>query len=220
MSDKSESGDELQWVRPPLQTRSQKTLHALLDATSKLLADRPFTSISVQDITKEANSSVGAFYARFPDKMAVLHALHERYVDEGRATTQAVLDPARWEAVPFPVFLAQLCAFLVDSMEEAVGIRRGTLLASVEKPIFAERTRALREATIADLAAFLATRTDEMAHDNPEHAAAFMHRLLFGTLDQRALFGPFEGETREQLARDLCRAVMGYLGVDESDPAA
>ena len=77
---------DLVWVRAPQQARSQATLGRLLDATEKLLDDRPFDELAVADICKAASSSVGAFYARFPDKTALLHVLHERLCDEARAT--------------------------------------------------------------------------------------------------------------------------------------
>ena len=68
-----------QSLREPLQDRSRRTMERLLEVTETLLNDQPFESISVQQIVRAANTSVGAFYARFRDKQALLPCLYNRY---------------------------------------------------------------------------------------------------------------------------------------------
>ena len=66
-------------VRPPLQARSQQTLERLLIAAETLLAERPWEQIGVAELCAAADTSVGAFYARFTDKDAVLDLLADAY---------------------------------------------------------------------------------------------------------------------------------------------
>ena len=66
-------------IIPPLQSRSEKTLANMLDATERLLEDRSFEEISVADIVREASCSNGSFYARFREKSSMLPALYDRY---------------------------------------------------------------------------------------------------------------------------------------------
>ena len=66
-------------LRPPKQVRSQRTLERLLAAAESLLADRPWDEIGVAELCATAETSVGAFYTRFPDKDALLDLLAERY---------------------------------------------------------------------------------------------------------------------------------------------
>jgi AcrR family transcriptional regulator len=66
-------------VRPPKQARSQRTLERLLAAAEQRLADRPWSEIGVAELCVDADTSVGAFYARFADKDALLDLLAERY---------------------------------------------------------------------------------------------------------------------------------------------
>jgi AcrR family transcriptional regulator len=73
-TDPPESG-----FRPPLQARSRRTMERVLDVTESLLEQRPFERVSVQQIVRGARTSIGAFYARFPDKQALLPLLYERY---------------------------------------------------------------------------------------------------------------------------------------------
>ena len=79
-------------LRPPEQARSQKTLERIFVATEKLLESQRFEDITVSAITKRAKSSVGAFYARFADKDALLNALDQRYTDESLAQLDTIIE--------------------------------------------------------------------------------------------------------------------------------
>ena len=74
-------------------------MRRILDATETLLAKRRFEDISIGDIVRASKSSVGAFYARFPDKDALLGCLYERFRQEQAKLTDALFDPALAERV-------------------------------------------------------------------------------------------------------------------------
>ena len=83
------AGSELRWVHPPQQVRSQATLDRILVAAEALVAEKGFEDTPVSEIVSRAGSSVGAFYARFDDKHALLHALATRFVEQAMATADA-----------------------------------------------------------------------------------------------------------------------------------
>ena len=90
----------LRWVRPPQQARSQETLHRILDAAEVLVAEKSFEDASVSEIVRRANSSVGAFYARFEDKDAVLRVLLRLLPRvRGRVPLTALVGVAAWASV-------------------------------------------------------------------------------------------------------------------------
>jgi AcrR family transcriptional regulator len=113
-------------VRPPLQERSRRTLNALLDGLDRLLRDRPFESITVLDLAREAKVSTGAFYARFASKDDLLPELYSRFQDSLRETTDHDLDPASWAALSPLERLERLAGFLCDTYQ-----RRSWLLRAV-----------------------------------------------------------------------------------------
>src|SRR5215471_17473014 len=110
---------ELVWVRPPQQARSQLTLSRILDAAEAILGEKSWEDASVAEIARRAGSSVGAFYTRFPDKDSLLAALHQRFIEEAWATSQAALDDKRWAgaAISDPSFYAR-AERLAKQMEE------------------------------------------------------------------------------------------------------
>src|SRR5579872_7327847 len=84
--------DELgfEGVHPVRQRRGQRTRDRLLDAGQRLIARRSVDALSVADIARAANCSVGSFYLRFRDKDAFFRALIAQYLAEGRAATLAL----------------------------------------------------------------------------------------------------------------------------------
>jgi len=211
----------LHWVKPPQQARSQKTLERLLDAAEELIAERGVGAVTVSEVVRRAESSVGAFYARFPDKDALLSTLQERSCAEALATSELALDPRRWESVDLGTAVFEIVKFAVTLYKE----RRGIVIAFIElaaaEPAFAARRAALETETGARLRAFLEARSDEVAHTDLNVAAQVSIRIILSTLEYGAMI--FRGESPspdrlsdERMAGELTRAVLAYLGAPQS----
>ena len=76
-----ETGAALQQVRTePIQQRSAARLSGLLDAAAAVVDEVGFDRITTAMIAERAGASIGTVYRYYPDRVAVLHALHERAV--------------------------------------------------------------------------------------------------------------------------------------------
>ena len=62
----------------PQQARSARTLEKMLAACERLLANRTFDQITMQELAQEAGISVGNLYNRFADKDALITYITER----------------------------------------------------------------------------------------------------------------------------------------------
>ena len=210
------TGPELRWVRPPQQARSQETLERLLDAAEHLVAEKGFEDTGVAEVARRAGSSVGAFYARFQDKDALLHALYERYQQEAIATTDAALEPARWADARIAEILETVVRFLVSLYREQVGLIRAFVVRAHIDPDFHARREHMLSYVNERLSALLLARRDEIAHPDPEKAAAFGLTLVFATLDNVMLFGELRSGALalgdDELALELTRTYLAYLG--------
>lgn len=80
------------WVSRPAQNRSERTFFRFLDAAEKLLSARNWHEVSVQEIVRRADASVGSFYNRFVDKTALLKCLDSRLGQECEQTVAALVD--------------------------------------------------------------------------------------------------------------------------------
>ncbi len=212
----------LRWIRPPQQARSQETLERILDAAEALVSEKGFGDTSVAEVARRAGSSVGAFYTRFRDKDGLLYQLYDRYLGQAMATADDALEPDRWEGVAIPELLHSVVHFLVQIYRERAGLIRAFVLRNHTDPEFGARQERLSHNVSSKLAALLLARRDEIGHPDPQRAAEFGLNMIFATIESAVLFG----ETRSgaftlsdaELADELVRAYLAYLGVDPTGP--
>ncbi len=210
----------LRWVKPPLQARSRKTLEKLLDAAEELIRESGATGLTVSEVVRRAGSSVGAFYARFPDKDGLFATLQQRSCDEAVATAELALDPARWESVDLGAAITEIVRFLVNISRERRGLIVAFIGLAAADVAYADR-RARVEVEIANrVLTFFRARLGEFSHSDPERAAIVTVRTLVSTLEYGAVI--FRGEPNavtlsdETLAEELARVVIAYLGIPGS----
>ena len=211
----------IEWVRTPHQDRSRRTLERLLDAAETLLQERGFDNVSVAEIAHAAESSVGAFYARFRDKNGLLNHLHERFSEEALATAESSLAPERWAEASAYEIVAAVTAFLVELHRTRSGLFRAFLLHGCTDPQFQARETRVMEAVHGRLVALLLQRRAEIGHPHPEFAVVFGMELVGGVLRERYVLGPGRPAVREPpqgMEAELIRAFASYLGV--APPAA
>lgn len=208
---------KLSWVHRPRQDRSRKTLTRLLDATEEILRARGIDAVTIPAVVQAAQSSVGSFYARFPNKAALLSTLHERACEQSVATAEAALDPARWGDVATADVVRTFIGFVVHLFRE----RRSMMLAFTTtlamEPGFAQR-RARAATEIASLVrAFLLERRASIGHPFPERAVDMSLRAVTATLEQRNAFdasGVADVAVEDaMLVEELSRLVLRYLDV-------
>lgn len=212
----------LRWIRPPRQARSQETLGRILDAAEALVTEKGFEDATVAEVVGRAGSSVGAFYTRFHDKDGLLYALYERYLEQAIATADDALDPARWERAGVAEILGSVVRFLVSIYREQGGLIRAFVLRNQSDLEFRARQERLSHYVSEKLSALLLARSSEITHPDPPAAASFGLAMTFATIESAVLFGETRSSTLtlsdDQLAAELSRAYLAYLGVDAAAP--
>jgi AcrR family transcriptional regulator len=203
----------LEWIRPPQQARTRQTLGKLLDTAEALVAEKGFDDAGIVEIAQRAGSSVGGFYRRFRDKQGLLHAMHERFSEEARATADAALDPERWADAPAAEIVPEFVDFLVRIFREREGLFRAFLMRGASDPVVRERTEKLFAYIAGKLAFLIAQRVDEIRHPDPALAAAFGLHIVLGSLQHSVLGTTTFPLSDERLAPQLSQAFLAYLGV-------
>jgi AcrR family transcriptional regulator len=77
--------------KTPRQARSQSTVEAILEATARVLAERGYAGTNTNVVAEVAGVSVGSVYQYFPNKDALVTALHERHGAQMHAVIDEVL---------------------------------------------------------------------------------------------------------------------------------
>lgn len=82
------------WRKQPVQGRSRQAEKSLARAARDLLAERPYSEIRVEEVSRRAGISVGGFYGRFRGKSALLHLADIDFLDECLLAFDAALPEA------------------------------------------------------------------------------------------------------------------------------
>ena len=102
----------------PKQKRSKKSLDRMLEASTRQIETGNFDAVSIAEIARLANCSVGTFYGRFQNKAALFHVVQEQefnkalnYIDERidefmRRSSLAPAPQSQTAAISFAIDLA------------------------------------------------------------------------------------------------------------------
>ena len=203
---------------PVVQERGRQTLERLLDAAEQMLDYVGLEGATVPAIAAGAGVSVGTVYKRFPDKDAVLRAVHERFYNDLLAANQFALDPAKWVDTPTIELVTTLVAGMVEGYRSRSSLIRALLLYAETHTDseFREHAEERRLETLQPLEALLRDRKADIGHPHPERAIRFVV-ALFGHALQDAVVS--ETGSRDLLASgmesaaELAKIVIGYLRV-------
>jgi AcrR family transcriptional regulator len=190
-------------TRPPRQERSRQTQEALLDAAEELGTAKPYDQISVQEIASKAGFTIGAFYARFPSKGALLRGLMDRYesmIDQARARLAAV-DPDE--------LVEQLAAALLAAYQADTGRMRLLESALHTDDSLASRFEATRAAVLEFIVDTL-RRACPLPRQDLETAALLLV-LPLRELHYKKEFWPKQGTRVETLTARVIEAVVAFL---------
>lgn len=201
----------LEWVKTPRQARSQETLERILEAAEELLLEKEFETIAVTEIAKRARSSVGALYARFADKEALLRCLLERFHAQAVDTVWAALAPERWEEATAEEFLEASMRFLIRVFRERRHFVTACARRAAEDGEVAEMGQRLGELVAERLEALLSRRDEGIGHPNPVRAIRLCVWLIMSAFESRAVFAPRPELSDAALAAEVAALCRGYL---------
>jgi AcrR family transcriptional regulator len=206
---------QLEWVRRPLQARSQQTLDRLLDAAEALLDEQGLDKITVAEVVRRAGSSVGAFYTRFADKEGLVRLVLERFTEQALATTDAVLAPERWQGVPVNDALETMLSFMLGVVRQRRTLIAALTVRSAQDPSFIALGERLRERICECLLALVAVRGDRFTHEDPETGIHLAVGMVLSFMESRAIHQS-ERISDERAASEMARLIVAYLGVQDA----
>lgn len=189
--------------------RSRGTVAAILEAAARIFSEHGYAAGTTNRIAERAGVSIGSLYEYFPNKDALLVALMEAHIAEGReilaAAAQDTLVPGR------P--LHEVAERLVGAMIELHARDRTLHRVLFEETPVPQRVRAnlaaVEQQVAATLAAFLRGHPEVTVAD-PDLAAMVVVQTIEGLTHRLVV----HGEPRETAAQaaEFVRLITGYLG--------
>lgn len=200
------TGIEIPGFVPPQQRRSRATLERIVEAVGDLLLELEPGAVSVRELLDRADTSVGAFYARFDDRDAALAYTSHAYWARSRRVWSEYLAADQWNHVP----AASVVVTIIRTMTR-------TLLADAEHlRAFVRLSLSLPESGIlgriaehdrfiaSNVATLLADRALEIRHERPFEAATDGFRHVLSAVRDHVVY---EGEGAEA-RRESCELIL------------
>jgi AcrR family transcriptional regulator len=206
-------------VSKPQQPRSERTQERLLRAAEKLILEKGLADASVPEIARRAGSSVGGFYARFPDKDALLRALEERFFDEMLARVARLADAGRWGDAPIAVIVRACADELVTVFRERRNLIAAFLHRATADPELLADALRFRAATAERIAALLLPRRQELRHPDPHLGIDLGVQFAFALMLQLVVVGDVRAGGRvlgdRELQAEIERNFLAYIGAPQ-----
>lgn len=192
----------------------------ILDTAARILESKTFEELTISEVVQQAGTSVGAFYGRFKDKKGLLQALDERFFQEFESGFDALISPPGWAQQPLAIIIRQVVDFLGAAYSANQGVLRSlNLKARLHSDSrFREREQRAWNELFPKLQDILLQHQAEMAHPNPALATHLGFQQMFFALREILLWEPLRESppySQKQLAEELTRAYLSYLGVKE-----
>jgi len=208
---------DLHRVREGQQDRSRKTQVALLDAAEELFAEHGIGGATIADISSAAGCSIGAFYHHYRDKRAIQFALFERYATELDETAWLGLDPNRWVGATIADILHGYVELTMHNDRELPARSRSAVALSQAEPEIHDQMFELSRRREAGFSELLLTRSDEVGHENPRLAVAFvldqLESMMRVRMHERGAPTGFGTQSDEEFIRQAMYSVCAYLQI-------
>jgi AcrR family transcriptional regulator len=191
----------------PRQARSQATVDALLDATAQVLVERGYARTTTNAVAERAGVSVGSLYQYFPNKDALVAALHERHVQNVLAVMEQQVE--RHAGTPLVATLTRLVEASVQAHRDGAELHRvlEAQLGHVELHDHDDLDRRVG----ALLQRLLEDHRDELAVKDLK-LAAFTLQHVVHALVHAMVFDRPSGLSLRAATEEIVRVAVGYLG--------
>ncbi|MBX3191189.1 MAG: TetR/AcrR family transcriptional regulator [Labilithrix sp.] len=197
---------------PPRQARSQATVSAIFDATTRILDREGAEAATTTRIAAVAGVSIGTLYQYFADRDAILDALQEREFDRALALMSDVLSDRHLARSPRATVTAVVRG-LGELYAACPGLQRALAIDALStthggpKPA---RVEAFDMRIIAIVRHFLGAMHATARRSNVEAAAFVVHHAVRAVMLARLLERP-AGLDEKALEAELVDLVLRYL---------
>lgn len=205
-------------VKSPLQSRSQDTLDRIAQAGRDLLESKDWDEISVDELVRRAQSSVGSFYARFKDKDGLLDYLDATHTQEIIESFKPLLSNEGDTEMDLENLIRKLMSSLAVYHRSQRGLVRALLSPtnSKRRPTSSSTIGSLRS-TLLKILTILDRKRYAMNHPNPRRGIALGLSFALSAMRDQILSPDLtlneETVSEKELVEELSLLMLSYLGV-------
>lgn len=207
----------------PQQARSRKSMQKLLEAAAEIVSQYGLEGATIPRIAHRAGLTPGSIYRRFRDKEALIEAVILGILEKQDEDMNTGATPFSPGQVSLSVLAQQVISGMVATYRQKAG-----LLLAMKQFVQGQAGSAFREKAsrlqvrylekVIDM--FVAYRED-IRHPNPRMAVVLGLKMVAGALYELVVWPTVKKDwenllpkTDDALQRELTRAFLSYLGVE------
>ncbi len=160
----------------------------ILESAERLVVERGFDNVTVDEIRRDAGVSNGSFYARFQDRDSLLAALQQRFLEQSKASVETAVDRGRWKGKTLEETVAGLVDVLLSQHRAKEGLWRAFVQASITDPVAREREQAVLTIAIKGVTKVLLDHRQEIAGVRPRRTIHLAIVMALGAILEWMLF--------------------------------
>jgi AcrR family transcriptional regulator len=212
----------------PQQARSRESLQKLLRAATEVLGQHGVEGATIPRIAQHAGLTPGSVYRRFHDKEALLESailgLLERQDQASRTFT-----PEMAAEIPLRVLSEQIINSVVVNYRARAPLIRAMrqFVDGRPSPAFKKKASQVEVRGFERIVDLFMTHSDRLKHPNPRMAISTALMIVVSTVHELVVRHTDLGrwkhllpEDDQALKRELVRAFLNYLGVEDAPGAA
>lgn len=192
----------------PRQARAQATVDAILDATAQLLVERGYAQASTNAVAQRAGVSVGSLYQYFPNKIALIAALHDRHVQQMMGVIEQQL--ARHAGGTLEAAFAAMIDAVVDAHRIDADLHRALDGIHTPEHMGSEQHDQIEAHLQRQLRALLQSHRSEVVVPDLQLATFTLMHMVHALVHACVLDRPPRLSVKA-LSREITRAAIGYL---------
>lgn len=212
----------------PQQARSRESLQKLLRAATEVLGQHGVEGATIPRIAQHAGLTPGSVYRRFHDKEALLESailgLLERQDQASRTFT-----PEMAREIPLRVLAEQIINSVVVNYRARASLIRAMrqFVDSQPSSAFKKKASRLEIQGFERIIDLFMTHSGRITHPNPRMAVSMALMMVVSTVHELVVRHTDLGRWKQllpgddqALKRELVRAFLSYLGVEDAPGAA
>lgn len=201
--------------KTPCQKRSRESLERLLDAAEDQIRTEGLESLTINSVVSRVGLSVGAFYARFPDKTALIHAVQDRFHERLEPILRAQMLEEAGSRSTLADAVDAAIEVLIRNVTGERELSRAFMMMSVFDPVLRARGELVNRVRRETLTEVLMRHRPEIGHPDPVLAIDIAYGMYAAVVRGRLIFGLehelYYGIDNATIYNELKRALALYL---------
>jgi AcrR family transcriptional regulator len=195
--------------KKPVQQRSRFTVDQILEAAARVFAERGYAGATTNHIAERAGVSIGSLYQYFPNKDAILVALHTQHMDSAAGMLQERMQEALGEKRAPEHLLRSFVSQIIEMHASEPALHHVLLYEGPRTPGLSERIHAIEDSMARAVEQVLAERGG-ISHAHARHAAYLVVHVVENMAHEFVIHPPPDMSV-EVFVKELVSMLSGYI---------